>query len=113
MHTQYSKYTLDDNNTHNYNNTHKKTTTIRTRQLTTIHTRKLTKIRTRHLKTHVQKVNNTKVRKYCVQFLVFFPTHELLMKLQYRHNFNSVHTFLHMSFEITFLHKKEGENIKA
>ena len=63
IHTrQLQKYTQD-----NYKNTHKTTRTIRTRQLTTIHTRQLTTIHTRHLKIqHVGKVNNTKVRKYCI-----------------------------------------------
>jgi len=27
---------------------------------------------------HVKQVNNTKVRKYCIQFLVFFPAHTVL-----------------------------------
>ena len=50
---------------------HKITTKIHIRQLTTIHRR--------HLKIqNVQKVNNTKVRKYCIEFLVFFPTHNVL-----------------------------------
>ena len=78
IHTrQLQQYTQD-----NYNNTHKTTATIYTRQLqqytqesynnthkttTTIYTRQLTKMHTRHLKIqHVQKANNTKVRKYCV-----------------------------------------------
>ena len=48
-------------------------TTIHTRQLQQ-YTRQLTTIHTRHLKIqHVEKVNNTKVRKYCIQFLAFFP----------------------------------------
>ena len=45
--------------------------------MTTIHT--TTTTHTRHLKIqHVQKVNNTKVRKYCTQLPVFFPTHIVL-----------------------------------
>jgi len=40
---------------------------------TTIHTTQLT-AHTRHLKIqYVQMVNNTKVRKYCTLFVVFFP----------------------------------------
>jgi len=55
----YQQYTQD-----NYNNTHKTTTTIHTRQLTPIDIRQLTTIHTRHLKLqHVQKVNNTKVKR--------------------------------------------------
>jgi len=47
--------------------------------MTTIHTKQLTTIYTTHLKIQpVQKVNNTKVRKYCIQFPVFFPTHTVL-----------------------------------
>jgi len=62
-----------------YNNTHKTATTIHTRQLTITHTRQLTTIHTTHLTTHpVQTVNNTTVRKYCIQFPVFFPTHTVL-----------------------------------
>ena len=42
----------------------------------------MTTIHTRHLKIqHVQKVNNTTVRKYCIQFLVLFPTHILVQDL--------------------------------
>ena len=52
--------------THKYNNTHT-TTTIHTTKLTTIHTIQ-----------PVQTVNNTTVRKYCIQFAVFFPTHTVL-----------------------------------
>jgi len=76
IHTrQLQQYTQDNNNTHkttttihtrqleqytqgNYNNKHKTTTTIHTRQL---------KIQ------RVQKVNNTTVRKYSIQFPVFSP----------------------------------------
>ena len=80
-HTQYSKYTLVDNNTHKTIKTihTRQLTTIHTRQLTTLHTRQLTTLHTRHLKIqHVKKVNNTKVRKYCIQFLVFFSTYIVL-----------------------------------
>jgi hypothetical protein len=39
----------------------------------------MTTIHTKHLKIqHIQKVNNTKVRKYCIYFLAFFPTHIVL-----------------------------------
>jgi len=75
IHTrQLQQYAQD-----NYNNTHKTTTKIHTRQLqkytqdnynnthkttTTTHTRQQTTIQTRHLKIqHVEKVNNTKVKK--------------------------------------------------
>ena len=74
IHTrQLQQYTQDKyNNKHKTNNnTHKTTTTIHTRQLTTTHTI--------HLKIqYVQKVNSTKVRKYCIKFLVFLPTHIVL-----------------------------------
>jgi len=46
------------------------------RQLTTIHTRQLITIRTKHLK--IQHVQNTTVRKYFIQFPLFFPTHIVL-----------------------------------
>ena len=68
IHTrQLQQYTQD-----NYNNTHKTTTKIHTRQLTTIHTRHL-KIR------HVHKVNTTKVRKLTIilTFINFFVKMEL------------------------------------
>jgi hypothetical protein len=85
MHTrQLQQYTHD-----NYNNTHVTTTTIHTWQLTTIHTR--------HLKIqHVQKVNNTKVRKYCIQFPVFFPTHNLITLSP--QPFTSHHFTTHINF---------------
>ena len=73
IHTRQLKqqYTQDNSN----NNTYKTTQT-------TIHTIQLTTIYTRHLKIqHVQKVNNTKVRKCCIQFLVFFSTHIVLLVL--------------------------------
>jgi len=58
----------------NYNNVHKTTNNITRKTTTTLHTRQLTTIHNRYFKIHVQKVNNTKVRKYCIQFLVsFFP----------------------------------------
>ena len=42
-------------------------------------THKMTTIHTRHLTIqHVQKVTNPKLRKYCIQFPVFFPTHTVL-----------------------------------
>ena len=81
--------------THSTTNTHKMTTidtrqltTIHTRQLTTIHTRQLTTIHTRQLKIHVQKVNNTKIRKYCTlcSFQCSFPsyrTHTYTPALQF------------------------------
>jgi hypothetical protein len=60
IHTRWQQYTQDNyKNTHRTtnNNTHKTTTKIHTKQLTTIHTR--------HLKIqHVQKVNNSKLRKF-------------------------------------------------
>jgi len=40
--------------------------------MTTIHTRQLTTIHTRYLKIqHVQKVNNTKVRKYYIYIYIY------------------------------------------
>jgi hypothetical protein len=70
IHTrQLQQYTQDY-----YNNTHKKTNNQNT--TTIIHKRQLTTINTKHLKIqHVQKLSNTKVRQYCTQFLVLFPTH--------------------------------------
>jgi hypothetical protein len=45
----------------------------------TTHTRQLTTIHTRHLKIqHVEKVNRTTVRQYCIQFPYFSPTHTVL-----------------------------------
>jgi len=73
QHNYNNTHNTTNNNTHNTtnNNTHNKTTTIHTTQLTTIHTT--------HLTTQpVQTVNNTTVRKYCIQFPVFFPTHTVL-----------------------------------
>ena len=90
IHIRWQQYAQD-----NYSNTHKTTTTIHTRQLTTIrtrqlqqytqdnysnthkttttiHTRQLTTIHTRHLKIqHVQKINNTKVRKRSIRHVYF------------------------------------------
>ena len=70
-------------------------TTIHT--TTTIHTRQLTIIHTRHLKIqHVKKVNNTKVIKYCIQFLVYFPTHIVLTLSPLP--FTSHHFITHINF---------------
>ena len=78
--------------------------TTNTHKMTTIHTRRLTTIDKRHLKIqHVQKLNNTKVRKYCIQFLEFFPTHiELTLSPQ---PFTSHHFTTHINFshKVTFL----------
>ena len=72
-------------------------TTIHTRQLqeyTQDNSQQYTK---KHLKIqHVQKVNNTKVRKYCTQFLVFFPTHNLMMLSP--QSFTSHHFTTHINF---------------
>ena len=98
-----------NNNTHNTtnNNTHKTTTTIHTRQLQQ-HTRstnnnytqynlKLATKHTRHITIqHVQKVNNTTVRKYCTQFPVFFPTHTVLTLSP--QPFTSHHFTTHINF---------------
>ena len=101
IHTQYNKYTSDDNNTH-------KTTTTCTRQLTTIHTIQQTTIHTTHLKIqHVQKVNNITVRKYCIQFLVFFPTHTVLTLSPQpftSHHFTTHTNFSHKVSPYTSLH---------
>jgi len=56
---------------------------------------------TRNLKIHVQKVNNTKVRKYCIQFLVFFPTHDVLTLSP--QPFTSHHFTTHMPDAVFFL----------
>ena len=59
IHTrQLQPYTQD-----NYNNTYKTTNNNKHKTTTTIHTRQITTIHTIHIKIHVQKVNNTKVRK--------------------------------------------------
>jgi len=79
-------------------------TTIHTRQLqqynkttTTMHTRQLTTINTRHLTTQpVETVNNTTVRKYCIQFPVFFPTHTVLTLSP--QPFTSHHFTAHINF---------------
>jgi len=82
--------------------------------MTTIHTRQLTTLQTRHLKIqHVQRVNNTKVRKYCIQFPVFFPTH-IVLRLspqpftshQFTNHINFFHkvSFLPPSLRCTSLH---------
>jgi len=77
--------------------------------MTTIHTRQqqytlqLTTVHTRHLKIqHVQKVNNTMVRKYCIQFPVFFPTHTVLTLSP--QPFTSHHFTAHINFscEVSF-----------
>ena len=60
-------------NTQDYNNTQKTTTTIQTKdnynnthKTTTIHSRQLTTIHTKHLKIqYVRKINNTTVRQFC------------------------------------------------
>ena len=61
-------------------------------------------MQTRHLKIqHVKKVNNTKVRKYCIQFLVFFPTHTVLTLSP--QPFTSHHFTTHINFyhKVSFL----------
>ena len=116
IHTrQLQQYTQDNyNNTYKTtnNNTHKTTTSIHTRQLTTthtrqlttIHTKQLTTIRTRHLKIqHVQKVNNTTVTKYCTQFLVFFPTHNLITLSPQPFTSHHFATHINFSHKVSFL----------
>ena len=83
IHTrQLQQYTQD-----NYNNTHKTNTTIYTRHL---------KIQ------YVQKINNTKVRNYFIQFLVFFPTH---ISLTLEHQPSISHLFtthINISHSVSF-----------
>ena len=81
---------------------YKKKTAIHTVQQ--IHTTQLTTIHTRHLKIqHVQTVNNTTVRKYCIQFPVFFPTHIVLRPSP--QPFTSHHFTNHVNFshKVSFL----------
>ena len=63
----------------------------------------MTTIHTRHLKIHVQTVNNTTVRQYCIQFPLFFPTHTVLT-LSPR-PFPSHHFTTHINFsnKVSFL----------
>jgi len=65
--------------------------------MTTIHTRQLTTTQTKHLQIqHVQKVNNAKVRKYCIYLLVFFPRH-IVFTLSPQ-SFTSHHFTTHINF---------------
>ena len=71
---------------------------------TTIHTRQLTTIQTRHFKIqHVQKLNNTTVRKYCIQFQVFFPTHTVLTLSPQPFTSHQFTTHINFSHKVSFL----------
>jgi hypothetical protein len=86
-----------------YNNTHKTTTTIHIRHITTIHTTQLTTIHTRHLKIQrVQTVNNTTVRKYCIQFPVFFLTHTVLTLSPQPFTSHHFTTHIDLSHKVSF-----------
>jgi len=57
----------------------------------------MTTIHTRHLKIqHAKKVNNTKIRKYYIQFLVFFPRYTVLTVST--QPFTSHHFTTHINF---------------
>ena len=96
--TTHNTYKTTHNNTHKTTHNTHKTTHNNTHTTTNNSTHKTTKtINTRYLKIqHVQKVNNTTVRKYCTQFLVFFPTHNLITLSP--QPFTSDHFTTHINF---------------
>jgi len=115
LHTkQLQQYTQD-----NFNNTHKTTTTIHTRQLqqytqhnynnthntTNNNTHNTTTtIHTTHLTTQpVQTVNNTTVRKYCMQFPIFFPTHTVLTLSPQPFTSHHFTTYINFPHNVSFL----------
>ena len=107
IHTRQLQQCTQDN----YNNTHKTSTTIHTKHLQQYtqdnynNTHKTTTtIHTRHLKIqHVQTVNSTKVRKYCIQFVVFFPTHIVLTLSPQPFISHHFTTHINFSHKVSFL----------